>query len=344
MSFTVRQSVKNINTTTYGVLYNWYAVTDPRLICNIGWHVPSDAEWTILSTYLEVNGYGYGGTGSDIGKSIATKTNWITSLVEGNVGYDITTNNLSLLSIPPGGYRYAHVGHFSSMFNGIYFWSSTPHVIPGYAITRGLTYDNSNFFTSAYGYSGGEYVRLFKDSTTLLNGEEGTYTGNDSKVYRTICIGTQEIIIDNLAETKYRDSSNIPIVTENAIWGALTSGAMCAYDNDWSNVQGRNIISPKAFSVTQSNQKVFTFLNVLLCGVINDEMKYLQTVSLTGGAVTDITTTLTSEPYNVFVLDSAGNELGDPEIGVSLALVGGVYHIYVYSAIAIPSVKVKILY
>ena len=36
----------------YGKLYNWYAVNDPRSLAPQGWHVPSDAEWTILETTL----------------------------------------------------------------------------------------------------------------------------------------------------------------------------------------------------------------------------------------------------------------------------------------------------
>ncbi len=35
----------------YGALYNWYAVGSNNL-CPLGWHVPSDAEWTTLETYL----------------------------------------------------------------------------------------------------------------------------------------------------------------------------------------------------------------------------------------------------------------------------------------------------
>jgi len=40
---------------TYGWFYNWYAVSDQRNICPDGWHIPSDAELTILSTYLGGN-------------------------------------------------------------------------------------------------------------------------------------------------------------------------------------------------------------------------------------------------------------------------------------------------
>lgn len=40
------------NKPTYGALYNWYAVADSRNIAPTGWHVPIDAEWTTLTTYL----------------------------------------------------------------------------------------------------------------------------------------------------------------------------------------------------------------------------------------------------------------------------------------------------
>jgi uncharacterized protein (TIGR02145 family) len=40
------------NVNTYGRLYTWYAVMDSRNVCPTGWHVPSDAEWTTLTTYL----------------------------------------------------------------------------------------------------------------------------------------------------------------------------------------------------------------------------------------------------------------------------------------------------
>ncbi|MBE0653750.1 MAG: fibrobacter succinogenes major paralogous domain-containing protein [Bacteroidales bacterium] len=36
------------NSATYGLLYNWDAVIDPRNICPAGWHIPSDTEWKTL--------------------------------------------------------------------------------------------------------------------------------------------------------------------------------------------------------------------------------------------------------------------------------------------------------
>ena len=50
------------NSTTYGRLYNWYVVDNNpatkvasnggKNVCPTSWHVPTDAEWTILTTYL----------------------------------------------------------------------------------------------------------------------------------------------------------------------------------------------------------------------------------------------------------------------------------------------------
>ena len=42
------------NAAIYGRLYNWYVAssTNPKNVCPTGWHVPTDAEWTTLTTYL----------------------------------------------------------------------------------------------------------------------------------------------------------------------------------------------------------------------------------------------------------------------------------------------------
>ena len=65
--------------------------------------------------------------------------------------------------------------------------------------------------------------------------DNGTMTGNDGKTYKTVKIGNQEWIAENLRETKYRDGSAIPVFTDNNQWAQLTTGAWCIYDNDESN-------------------------------------------------------------------------------------------------------------
>ncbi len=41
----------------YGKLYNWYAVTDSRGLCPIGWSVPNDDDWTQLVNYVVAHGF-----------------------------------------------------------------------------------------------------------------------------------------------------------------------------------------------------------------------------------------------------------------------------------------------
>lgn len=40
------------NKDKYGALYNYIAVVDARNICPKGWHIPTDAEWSILIKYI----------------------------------------------------------------------------------------------------------------------------------------------------------------------------------------------------------------------------------------------------------------------------------------------------
>ena len=115
------------NGTTYGKLYNWYAVNDSRGLCPTGWHVPSDAEWTTLTTHL-------GGTSVSGGKMKSTGTTlWISP----NTG---ATNSSGFTGLP-GGLRF-NTGGFNSV--GVYgLWWSSSDAGSGHAWYRFLTFSNA---------------------------------------------------------------------------------------------------------------------------------------------------------------------------------------------------------
>jgi len=149
------------NLSTYGALYNWYAVNTGKL-APIGWHVATDAEWTTLETYLANNGYGYGGSGSDVAKALASKTGWTIDFTPGNIGDNPTSNNRSGFTGLPSGIRYSNGSFFASGSNGTW-WSSTDCGDTNYAYIRSLDSGSSSVFyygnDTRYGFS----VRCLRD-------------------------------------------------------------------------------------------------------------------------------------------------------------------------------------
>ena len=89
--------------STYGKLYNWYAVNDPRGLAPKGYHIPNDAEWTILTTYL----------GTDAAAKMKSTTGW---------NEDGNGTNESGFAGLPGGYRYNDGNFYDVGANG-YWWS-----------------------------------------------------------------------------------------------------------------------------------------------------------------------------------------------------------------------------
>jgi uncharacterized protein (TIGR02145 family) len=65
----------------------------------------------------------------------------------------------------------------------------------------------------------------------------GSMTDQEGNTYKTITIGTQTWMAENLKTTKYNDGSAIPNVTDNVTWVYLTTGAYCNYDNLESNIE-----------------------------------------------------------------------------------------------------------
>jgi len=68
--------------------------------------------------------------------------------------------------------------------------------------------------------------------------EFGTFTDpRDGYTYKTVKIGNQVWLAENLRATKYRNGDPIPNVKDSKKWIGLKTGAYCAYDNDESNAK-----------------------------------------------------------------------------------------------------------
>ena len=132
---------------TYGRLYNWFAVIDNRDIAPKGWHIPTEAEWMILTAYLGGNLVA-GGKLKESGT-----THWETP----NAG----ATNQSGFTALPGGYCYSdgtssHIGLHGA------FFSSTEGVFNG-ALVIVVNNEINNCYIANWDLTAGCSVRCIKD-------------------------------------------------------------------------------------------------------------------------------------------------------------------------------------
>lgn len=150
--------------TTYGAIYNWYAVGTGNL-CPEGWHVPTDAEWITLEDYLIAGGYNYDGTtsGNKLAKALASVTGWDPSSNTGAIGntdYSEKRNATGFTTLP-GGYR-DDDGTFNDVGKDGGWWSATEYDTYN-AIDRWMYYSHTNVKRGAYSKRNGFSVRCLKD-------------------------------------------------------------------------------------------------------------------------------------------------------------------------------------
>jgi uncharacterized protein (TIGR02145 family) len=132
--------------TTYGALYNWFAVNTGKL-SPTGWHVPTDAEWATLVAFL-------GDTATGGGK---LKETGIAHWVSPNTG----ANNSSRFTALPGG---SHYTNGSFYLNGKYgWWWSSTESSAGNAWHEYLIYNSSAVFRTEGSKIIGFSVRCIKD-------------------------------------------------------------------------------------------------------------------------------------------------------------------------------------
>ena len=117
-------------------------------------------------------------------------------------------------------------------------------------------------------------------ATLVCTGLSGIHAQNvkdiEGNVYKTVTIGKQVWMAENLKTTKFNDGTAISLVAEDQAWGALTTPAFCWYNKDaavnkntygalynWSTVS-TNKLCPKGWHV--STDAEWTALTTYLGG------------------------------------------------------------------------------
>lgn len=136
------------NGAIYGKIYNWYAVNDSRGLAPNGWHIPTDAEWTILTDNL-------GGLSAAGGKmKSAGTTRWTSP--------NTNATNESSFSALPGGFR-GSSGIFGYINTNASWWSLTVATSATDAWYRGLVNTSGTVTRGSDNKRAGNTIRCIRD-------------------------------------------------------------------------------------------------------------------------------------------------------------------------------------
>ena len=111
----------------------------------------------------------------------------------------------------------------SGDIGGGIFSGTDKHIVWDFGVEHPQTYNNQI------------QIKIIANDNPL-GGETGTLTDIDGNVYKTIKIGNQWWMAENLKVTRYRNGEPLPNITDNTEWGITTTGAYCSYDNDNTNI------------------------------------------------------------------------------------------------------------
>jgi len=133
------------NGAIYGKLYNWYAVNDSRGLAPVGYHIPSELEWYVLSEYL--------GGDTIAGYKMKSETGWV---------YDGNGDNSSGFNALPGGCRNSEGSVFNWVTGNGFFWGSSDNNTD-VAWTNYLDHSSKRTFRKCFMKGNGFSVRCLKD-------------------------------------------------------------------------------------------------------------------------------------------------------------------------------------
>ncbi len=135
------------------------------------------------------------------------------------------------------------IGSFTSNITGLS--AGNTYYVRAYAINNaGTSYASQRSFNTPEDIG----AIIFNPSLTY-----GTVADIEGNTYKTIQIGTQIWMAENLKTTKYNDGTAIPNVTGGTEWGSLTSDGYCWYNNDPSTYKAVYGALYNSYAVNKGN-------------------------------------------------------------------------------------------
>lgn len=160
----------------------------------------------------------------------------LTEITASNISYTVATITTSI----PNNYGFTFEQHG-------HCWSKEQNPdISDYKTELGICNSNS-FNSSLLGLKGNTifYIKAYvkisneivysEEQITIETKEYGTLIDIDGNIYKTVQIGNQEWMAENLKVTKYSDGTEINLIESSTDWSVYIDKAYCYYDNSSSN-------------------------------------------------------------------------------------------------------------
>ena len=283
----------NIPLSARGYLYNWPAAmhgassstsvpSGVQGVCPTGWHLPSDAEWTMMTDYAKSQSEYQCSDDSDyIAKALASTNYWNSYNGECNPGDQSQhANNTSGFSAVPAGdcgmdfdFWFGNLGLYA------YFWTSSQlESNSGFSYCHYLHSIHANVFRTFYEVSNGYSVRCLRDAPigaadTIFLLQEGFETGSLPAGWTTV--------------DSDGDGNNWYVTS-----GVVHAGDGCVTSASWVN---NTVLTPDNWLITPAVE--LFGVDTLSFWVAGQDPNYAAEhfsvyLSTTGTAISDFTTTL----------------------------------------------------
>ncbi|MFZ4708107.1 MAG: FISUMP domain-containing protein, partial [Bacteroidales bacterium] len=264
------------NCDVYGGLYQWdemmqYTTTaGAKGICPADWHLPTDEEWNLLTTYVSGQPkYLCNNNTNYIAKSLAAATNWNIYNQTCSIGNDLSVNNATGFAAMPSGLSGAD-GWFDDIGNSDYWWTSTEYCdTDGWS--RILVISYASVLSGNYDKSLGFSVRCLKDENAPMSVPTVT-TSEIREITSVSAISSGEVTLNGGAPVTERgvcwNTSQNPTIEDNFTVNGSGTGT---FTSNITNLEPGTTYYVRAYATNSEgtaygNVLIFSTPTEFLCG------------------------------------------------------------------------------